>query len=105
MGPKKVARGAGTGASVPVEECQICGHAPLDRVLSLGYMPPVNQMVAIGAMILTPLAHKFAPGITASSYEVIAYALLWIAAALTVYTGVVYFRNGMAHISTEPSPR
>jgi hypothetical protein len=48
--PKKVARGAGTGASVPVEECQICGHAPLDRVLSLGYMPPVNQMVAIGAV-------------------------------------------------------
>jgi len=50
VGPKKVARGAGTGASVPVEECQICGHAPLDRVLSLGYMPPVNQMVAIGAV-------------------------------------------------------
>lgn len=63
------------------------------------------QMVAIGAMILTPLAHKFAPGVTAASYEVIAYALLWIAAALTVYTGVVYFRNGMAHISTEPSGR
>ncbi|MGD9769271.1 MAG: class I SAM-dependent methyltransferase [Pseudolabrys sp.] len=50
MGPNKVARGAGTGASVPVEECQICGHAPLDRVLSLGYMPPVNQMVPIGAV-------------------------------------------------------
>jgi len=46
--PTKVARGAGTGASVPVECCQICGHAPLDAVLSLGYMPPVNQMVPIG---------------------------------------------------------
>jgi SAM-dependent methyltransferase len=46
--PSKVARAAGTGASVPVEECQICGHAPLDTVLSLGYMPPVNQMVPIG---------------------------------------------------------
>lgn len=44
----KVARAAGTGASVPVECCQICGHAPLDDVLSLGYMPPVNQMVPIG---------------------------------------------------------
>jgi hypothetical protein len=44
----KVARGAGTGGSVPVECCQICGHAPLDDVLSLGYMPPVNQMVPIG---------------------------------------------------------
>ena len=48
MGPTKVARAAGTGASVPVECCQVCGHAPLDVVLSLGYMPPVNQMVPIG---------------------------------------------------------
>jgi hypothetical protein len=48
MRPTKVARAAGTGASVPVECCQICGHAPLDDVLSLGYMPPVNQMVPIG---------------------------------------------------------
>lgn len=48
MRPSKVARGAGTGASVPVEECQVCGHAPLVNVLSLGYMPPVNQMVGIG---------------------------------------------------------
>jgi hypothetical protein len=46
--PNKVARAAGTGASVPVECCQVCGHAPLDDVLSLGYMPPVNQMVPIG---------------------------------------------------------
>jgi C-methyltransferase C-terminal domain/Putative zinc binding domain/Methyltransferase domain len=44
----KIARAAGTGASVPVECCQICGHAPLEKVLSLGYMPPVNQMVRIG---------------------------------------------------------
>src|SRR4249919_2508733 len=46
--PAKVARAAGSGASVPVECCQVCGHAPLADVLSLGYMPPVNQMVAIG---------------------------------------------------------
>jgi C-methyltransferase C-terminal domain/Methyltransferase domain/Putative zinc binding domain len=46
--PIKVARAAGTGASVPIECCQVCGHAPLDSVLSLGYMPPVNQMVPIG---------------------------------------------------------
>jgi hypothetical protein len=31
-----------------VECCQVCGHAPLTNVLSLGYMPPVNQMVAVG---------------------------------------------------------
>ena len=46
--PDKIARAAGTGASVPVECCQVCGHAPLETVLSLGYMPPVNQMVPIG---------------------------------------------------------
>jgi hypothetical protein len=46
----KVARAAGTGASIPVECCQICGHAPLESVLSLGYMPPVNQMHPIGAV-------------------------------------------------------
>jgi SAM-dependent methyltransferase len=44
----KIARAAGSGGSVPVEYCQICDHAPLDSVLSLGYMPPVNQMVSIG---------------------------------------------------------
>ena len=48
MRPSKVARAAGTGASVPIECCQVCGHAPLDAVLSLGYMPPVNQMVQVG---------------------------------------------------------
>ncbi len=46
--PSKVARAAGTGGSVPIECCQVCGHAPLDSVLSLGYMPPVNQMVPVG---------------------------------------------------------
>jgi SAM-dependent methyltransferase len=46
--PSKIARAAGTGASVAVECCQVCGHAPLETVLSLGYMPPVNQMVPIG---------------------------------------------------------
>ena len=50
MRPMKVARASGTGASVPVEFCQVCGHAPLDEVLSLGYMPPVNQMVPIGVV-------------------------------------------------------
>ena len=48
--PTKIARAAGTGASVPVECCQICGHAPLENALSLSYMPPVNQMVKIGTV-------------------------------------------------------
>src|SRR5260370_30539199 len=61
--PAKIARAAGSGASVPVECCQVGGHAPLTRVLSLGYMPPVNQMVAIGDVprqqpwFLTDLLH------------------------------------------------
>jgi len=46
--PAKVARAAGSGGSVPVEACQVCGNEKLETVLSLGYMPPVNQMVAIG---------------------------------------------------------
>jgi hypothetical protein len=48
--PTKIARAAGTGASVPVECCQICGNEKLETVLSLGYMPPVNQMVPVGAV-------------------------------------------------------
>ena len=48
MFPAKVARAAGSGGSVPVEACQVCGNEKLETVLSLGYMPPVNQMVAVG---------------------------------------------------------
>ncbi len=39
---------AGTGSSVVVERCQICNYAPLRQILFLGYLPPVNQMRAIG---------------------------------------------------------
>jgi hypothetical protein len=46
--PKKIARGAGTGGSAPVECCQVCGNERLETMLSLGYMPPVNQMEPIG---------------------------------------------------------
>jgi hypothetical protein len=43
-----LARAAGTGASVVVDRCQVCGSANLESVLFLGYLPPVNQMRAIG---------------------------------------------------------
>jgi len=75
---------AGTRVSVPVT--------------LLAKVKTAAQMVAIGAMILTPLANEFAPGIPGTTYTYIAYILLWIAAALTVYTGVIYFKNGMAHL-------
>jgi SAM-dependent methyltransferase len=50
MLPAKVARAAGSGASVAVECCQSCGNERLETVLSLGYMPPVNQMEPVGAV-------------------------------------------------------
>jgi cardiolipin synthase len=62
------------------------------------------QMVAIGAMILTPLADKFLPDAAALSYSAFAYGLLWIAAALTVYTGWIYFRAGLRHLHPRSAP-
>jgi CDP-diacylglycerol--glycerol-3-phosphate 3-phosphatidyltransferase len=55
------------------------------------------QMFAIGAMILGPMADKVVPGALA-----FAYVALWVAAALTVATGYVYLRAGLAH--TRPRP-
>ena len=81
---------AGTRVSVPVT--------------AVAKFKTAVQMIAIGAMILTPLADVFAPGIPALSYAAIAYVLLWVAAALTVYTGVIYFKNGMAHLRPGVTP-
>jgi len=50
------------------------------------------QMIAIGAMILGPLAERIVPGALA-----FAYVTLWVATALTVGTGYVYLRAGLAH--------
>lgn len=81
---------AGTRVSVPVT--------------NVAKFKTAVQMIAIGAMILTPLADVFVPGIPSLTYAAIAYVLLWVAAALTVYTGVVYFRSGMAHLRPGPTP-
>lgn len=51
------------------------------------------QMIAIGAMILGPVADRIVPGALD-----VAYAALWTAAALTVYTGWAYFRAGLTHL-------
>jgi cardiolipin synthase (CMP-forming) len=80
---------AGTRVSVPVS--------------AIAKIKTAVQMLAIGAMLLTPLADKFYPGFPGESYSAIAYILLWVAAALTVYTGVIYFRSGMRHIRPGPS--
>jgi CDP-diacylglycerol--glycerol-3-phosphate 3-phosphatidyltransferase len=81
---------AGTRVSVPVT--------------TVAKFKTAVQMIAIGAMILTPLADVFVPGIPSKTYSAIAYVLLWVAAALTVYTGVIYFKNGVAYLRPGPTP-
>ena len=70
---------------------------PVTRVAK---MKTVLQMIAIGAMILGPMVDKIVPG---ALY--FAHLLLWVAAALTVYTGFVYLRAGLAHVRTDSAPR
>jgi len=81
---------AGTRVSVPVT--------------NVAKFKTAVQMIAIGAMILTPLADEFVPGIPSRGYSAVAYILLWVAAALTVYTGVIYFRSGMRYLRPGVTP-
>jgi cardiolipin synthase (CMP-forming) len=69
---------------------------PVTRVAK---MKTVLQMIAIGAMILGPIVDKIVPGTLA-----FADVLLWVAATLTVYTGFIYLRAGLAHVR-EPAPQ
>lgn len=69
-------------------------------VTRIAKMKTVLQMISLGAMILGPSAQKIWPGAID-----LAYALLWVAAALTGYTGLAYFRAGVAHVRTSPQPR
>ena len=41
-------RAAGTGGSVVVDRCQVCGDRGLEPVIFIGYLPPVNTMPLIG---------------------------------------------------------
>ena len=69
------------------------------RVTAVAKLKTTIQMIAIGAMILGPIADEYLPG---ASY--FAYAALWVAAALTVYTGVAYFNEGSKHIRPQQAP-
>jgi cardiolipin synthase len=69
---------AGVSVSVPVS--------------SIAKLKTSIQMIAIGAMILGPIAERWIPGSLA-----LAYTALWIAAGLTVYTGYSYLRAGLAY--------
>lgn len=62
-------------------------------VTSIAKMKTTIQMIAIGAMILGPIADRVIPGAQA-----FAYVALWVAAGLTVYTGYIYFRAGLVHV-------
>ncbi|HEV2562602.1 MAG TPA: CDP-diacylglycerol--glycerol-3-phosphate 3-phosphatidyltransferase [Rhizomicrobium sp.] len=62
-------------------------------VSSIAKMKTAIQLVAIGAMILGPIADRFVPGA-----EAFAYIALWVAAGLTVYTGYAYFRAGLIYL-------
>src|SRR5580704_3102752 len=57
---------AGTRVSVPVT--------------AIAKFKTAVQMVAIGAMILTPLADEYFPDLPAKTYLAVAYILLWVAA-------------------------
>ena len=43
-----LARAAGTGSSVVVDRCQVCDGRDLEPIIFVGYLPPVNEMPAIG---------------------------------------------------------
>jgi cardiolipin synthase len=74
---------AGVSVSVPVS--------------SIAKFKTAVQMIAIGGMILTPVADRFLPSIPAVTYNAVAYVMLWVAAGLTVFTGLAYFRAGLAY--------
>ena len=40
----------GTGSSVVIESCQVCGSSHLRQVVFLGYLPPVNEMQSAGTV-------------------------------------------------------
>jgi phosphatidylglycerophosphate synthase len=67
-------------------------------VIAMAKFKTTIQMVAIGAMILEPLAPIYLTDSLVLPYQTIAYGLLWIAAALTVATGYVYFRAGLKYL-------
>lgn len=51
------------------------------------------QLVAVGLLIAGPAGDALIPGVTAAGI-----VMLWVAAALTLYTGYDYFRAGLRHV-------
>ena len=44
----QVNQALGSGGSIVVDKCQICDFSPLETILFLGFLPPVNKMTKIG---------------------------------------------------------
>ena len=83
----------------------LAGAAVSVPVTRIAKVKTTIQMIAIGAMILDPLAWRWLPGNAAVTYSCVAYGGLWLAAALTVGTGYAYFRAGLAHLHSASGPR
>ncbi len=62
---------------------------PVTRVAKL---KTVLQMVAIGALIASSATENMLPGVT-----ILALGCLWVATALTMYTGYAYLQAGLHH--------
>ena len=78
----------------------LAGAAVSIPVTAVAKAKTTIQMIAIGAMILDPLAWQWLPGPLGLTYSSIAYGGLWVAAALTVGTGYAYFRAGLVHLNS-----
>jgi len=70
---------------------------PVTRIAKL---KTTLQMLAIGALILSPILDRMLPGVATA-----AIAGLWAAAALTLYTGVAYFQAGLHYTRREKAER
>jgi cardiolipin synthase (CMP-forming) len=51
------------------------------------------QLIAVGVLIAGPAGNAVVPGFNSAGL-----VLLWVAAALTLYTGYDYFRAGLRHV-------
>ncbi len=62
------------------------------RVSMLAKWKTTVQMVALAALLASPAAEKYVPGL-----EVVGITLLWLAAVLTLWTGYDYLKAGVKH--------
>lgn len=60
------------------------------HVTAIAKYKTTAQLIALGAMLVVPLV----PGL-----ELAAHGLVWLAAVLTIYTGVEYFMKAWPHLS------